>query len=647
MPLGQAKVYTCGSRLNARDERRRHTSPSSYPLSFRPPVSPSGSQIDRIGERFSGNYIEDAPLHGRTASPETGSSTTSSEDEQHDYAVYVSRDLENTPIEDAYHSTEPRRYANGGISINTSYLECPQPHSALHTPVTPTTPYSAIHSSPGDIEYPPHIFDYSSYYPSSPMEIPPYSSYPSPIRQRPGVSHILHLRFIGFWINLNPLATVCSQSPRLVRAFQEIFADALQFAESSDMVNHALLAFSAADASINARGDWARQVRMAASKHAEECQRLLAGELHRFTVGERNIISGDYRGRTSNWDLDFKATRLSLFLLLCYGLCASDISYMQLTSHHLCNFDSVISAHAPMYQSDYPPLAQFPISSIFNAALGDGWRIRLFACGDDFNHGPGEEGLEIGHDTNYFDDLRRAFEQSNSALHPDMSSAEAGDGDKVTISREHRPYGCRAAPCQVSNPTPTPRRTPTPSGNDCPASPPMGLMDINFAALSEEININSNLHYSRIGDYGCSAAAKNNTNNVDSLNKQPNYTSDPPRLTYTPPPPMLSPGNNRSPTAGSFGPVHVSNHHGSSTSYIQSRVSEDTSMLSYSYSPPPLPHSQSIQHDSATGHGQYMYPIHHSVINSTSNSEFDPRIMQKQHQQNPYNTLLQNQQMRM
>ena len=87
------------------------------------------------------------------------------------------------------------------------------------------------------------------------------------------------------------------------------------------MVNHALMAFSAADAGINAEVEWSARLNITGLKHAGKCQRMLGGRLGRLRIG-----SSEERGDddVTIVESEITAVRLSIFLMLCYGVSPHD-----------------------------------------------------------------------------------------------------------------------------------------------------------------------------------------------------------------------------------------------------------------------------------------------------------------------------------
>lgn len=208
--------------------------------------------------------------------------------------------------------------ADAGKDI-TSYLNCLiQPSCDIPSPSisNPTTPIYPFQSSSNQTGYPNY-----SYFPLDACQPHPSS------RPRSPISRTLHARFTQFWAHINPLGIVCSNSPKFSNTVHTIFTHYVPiYAETDDMVNHALMAFSAADAGINAGGEWGRKLNIAGWKHAGECQRMLGVRVGKLKLGptEQSALSVGLVAES-----EITAVRLSIFLMLCYGvsLFCPDLSY--------------------------------------------------------------------------------------------------------------------------------------------------------------------------------------------------------------------------------------------------------------------------------------------------------------------------------
>lgn len=82
------------------------------------------------------------------------------------------------------------------------------------------------------------------------------------------------------------------------------------------MVNHALMAFSAADAGINAGAEWGRKLNIAGWKHAGRCQRMLGVRLGKLRLGSTQREPTDALAA----DSEITAVRLGILLMLFYGV---------------------------------------------------------------------------------------------------------------------------------------------------------------------------------------------------------------------------------------------------------------------------------------------------------------------------------------
>ena len=254
-------------------------------------------------------------------SPGTASSTGGSDDDTGDYGsmsgyhghdamqVGHSPQLVGLSLSDGHMVNEGRavtssmtdtRYLDYLVRLSCDNLSSPP----LSNPTTQLYPFQ---SSPRSSEYAEY-----SYFPFAAGQTHP------PPRPRSPTSRTLHSRFIQFWAQFNPFAIVCPHSPRFANTIQTIFTHYVPlYAEVDDMVNHALMAFSAADAGINVGVKWSSKLNITELKHAEKCQRMLGARLGRLGIG-----SSEERGDSDATiiESEMTAVRLSILLMLCYGV---------------------------------------------------------------------------------------------------------------------------------------------------------------------------------------------------------------------------------------------------------------------------------------------------------------------------------------
>jgi len=332
--------HSCSPGLNAREERRRQA-PSSFPLSFRTPPSHSegkgrsGTLSPTPGSQYGAN----TGYRIRVPSPGTASSTGGSDDDQGDYpggyngvpiqggnrSGISGYQSDGAPrVGQPQHLTGlPISIMGGHIGANncndrgltdpnhdvTSYLNCLMQSSCdLPSPSIsdPTTPIYSMQA-----ESHPSGYSNYSYFPLDAGQDHP------PSRPRSPTSRTLHTRFTQFWAHLNPFGIVCPQSPKFVNTVHTIFTHYVPlYAEVDDMVNHALMAFSAADAGINAGGEWGRKLNIAGWKHAGRCQRMLGVRLGKLRLGSTQRETTD----SLVADSEITAVRLGILLMLFYGV---------------------------------------------------------------------------------------------------------------------------------------------------------------------------------------------------------------------------------------------------------------------------------------------------------------------------------------
>ena len=324
--------HSCSPGLNAREERRRQA-PSSFPLSFRTPPSHSEGKgrPGAISPTSGTQYGANTAYRIRVPSPGTASSTGGSDDDQGDYASGYNRGgISGFQADSAPRVGQPQNLTGlqislmdghmGGSNCNdrgltdpnhdvTSYLNCLMQSSCdLPSPSIsdPTTPIYSMQAGS-------HSSGYSnfSYFPLDASQDHP------PSRPRSPTSRTLHTRFTQFWAQLNPFGIACPESPKFVNTVHTIFTHYVPlYAEVDDMVNHALMAFSAADAGINAGGEWGRKLNIAGWKHAGRCQRMLGVRLGKLRLGSTQREVTDALAA----DSEITAVRLGILLMLFYGV---------------------------------------------------------------------------------------------------------------------------------------------------------------------------------------------------------------------------------------------------------------------------------------------------------------------------------------
>lgn len=412
--------HSCSPGLNAREERRRQA-PSSFPLSFRtPPLHSEGKgksgALSPTGSQYGANTV----YRIRVPSPGTASSTGGSDDDQGDYTGRYN----GVPIQGGnrggYQSDgasrvgQPQHMTGLPISIMdghmgasncndrgltdpnhdvTSYLNCLMQSSCdLPSPSIsdPTTPIYSIQTGS-------HSSGYSNY---SYFPLDAGQNHP-PSRPRSPTSRTLHTRFTQFWAHLNPFGIVCPESPKFVNTVHTIFTHYVPlYAEEDDMVNHALMAFSAADASINAGGEWGRKLNIAGWKHAGRCQRMLGVRLGKLRLGSTQREVTD----SLAVDPEITAVRLGILLMLFYGLFIGDASLLRLTSQLLTLYKT-IPTH-PSSSNINSPTA-IPIVSHYTDLPNGGYRVHLTL---DNSHEDEEMGLVVDHGTQVFAQIRSEYE---------------------------------------------------------------------------------------------------------------------------------------------------------------------------------------------------------------------------------------------
>lgn len=186
--------------------------------------------------------------------------------------------------------------------LNQSSCDLPSP--SISNPTTPVYPFQANSQN----------YNNYSYFPLDPSQSHP----PPPPRPRSPTSRTLHARFTQFWAHMNPFGLVCTNSPKFAHVIHIIFTHYVPlYAEADDMVNHALMAFSAADAGINAGDELGRRLNIAGWKHAGRCQRMLGVRLGKLNLGS-SAQRGEIDGLVS--ESEITAVRLGIFLMLCYGV---------------------------------------------------------------------------------------------------------------------------------------------------------------------------------------------------------------------------------------------------------------------------------------------------------------------------------------
>ena len=296
-------------------------------MTFRAPTShDAGGRKEAFSSTSNGPYGTKNSI--RVPSPGTTSSTGGSDDDTGDYGsmsgyhghdamqVGHSPQLVGLSLSDGHMVNEGRAVTDS--MINTRYLDYLVRLSCDNLSTPPlsnhTQPLYPFQSSPRSTEYAEY-----SYFPCVAGQTHP------PPRTRSPASRTLHSRFIQFWAQVNPIAIVCPDSPRFVQTVQTIFTHYVPlYAEEDDMVNHALMAFSAADAGVSAGAEWSGKLNITGLKHAGQCQRMLGARLGRLRIGSSEE-RGD--GDVAIVESEITAVRLSIFLLLCYGVSPCDCEH--------------------------------------------------------------------------------------------------------------------------------------------------------------------------------------------------------------------------------------------------------------------------------------------------------------------------------
>lgn len=355
----------------------------------------------------------------RVPSPGTASSTGGSDDDQGDsYAHYKTtiqgrngggipeyqgasttriehpQNMRGLPMIEGQVGGENGRGLTDCRSEVASYLNylnqssCDLPSPSISNPTTPIYPFQPSSHSPGYSNY--------SYFPLD-------AGQPHPPRPRSPTSRTLHARFTQFWGHMNPFGLVCPNSPKFASVVHAIFTHYVPlYAEEDDMVNHALMAFSAADAGINAGDERGRKLNIAGWKHAGRCQRMLGVRLGRLNLGSM-AQRGDVDGLVS--ESEITAVRLGIFLMLCYGLCISDASLLRLTSELL-----TLSKTKPGHPTSASSPATVPITSTYTDLGDGGYRVRLSLDHNPGSEEPEEVGLIVGDTTHIFTQIRKEYE---------------------------------------------------------------------------------------------------------------------------------------------------------------------------------------------------------------------------------------------
>lgn len=416
--------HSCSPGLNAREERRRQA-PSSFPLSFRtpPPHSEAKSRSETLSPAPNGQYRPSRGYRMRLPSPGTASSTGGSDDDQGDYisgyngvsilggnrsGISGYHPEGASPVSHPPHlSGLPMSMMDGHMGASncndrgvtdsnndlTSYLNCLM-HSSCDLPSPsisdPTTPIYPLH--PGSHS---SGFGSYSYFPMDAGQDHP------PSRPRSPTSRSLHSRFTQFWAQLNPLGLICTDSPKFVNTVHTIFTHYVPlYAEVDDMVNHALMAFSAADAGINAGGECGRKLNIAGWKHAGRCQRMLGARLGKLKLGSSTP-------REANEALvvesEVTAVRLGIFLMLFYGLFINDASLLSLTSQ-------LLNRTMPLHSRSSNSPTTIPIMCEYTSLPDGGYRVHLSLDHSPASNEDVEPGMIIGHDTQVFTQIRRDWE---------------------------------------------------------------------------------------------------------------------------------------------------------------------------------------------------------------------------------------------
>ena len=310
----------------------------------------------------------------------------------------------------------------GGSSVGVSsfaskYLEA----LARQTDVSTNLPSPSI-SNPSTPIYP---FQLSSHTPGYAYSYFPHMITHPPPRPRSPISRTLNARYNQFWTQNNPFAFVCTSSPRFSSTLHTIFSRYIPpYAETDDMVNHALMAFSAADAEKEcSSGEWHRKLNIAGLRHAGKCQRMLGVRLGKLRLG-----SSEQREEINPMvtDTEITAVKLSIVLMLCYGvsflhskyistsesiniipqLCIADVSLVRLTTQLLA-----LSKTIPAYSPSTSYVATIPIASTFTEYPGGGFRVRLYLDKSHSGNEQEEPGMILGHDIHPFKQLRTEFEK--------------------------------------------------------------------------------------------------------------------------------------------------------------------------------------------------------------------------------------------
>ncbi|KAF8455171.1 hypothetical protein BGX38DRAFT_1140661 [Terfezia claveryi] len=434
--------HSCSPGLNAREERRRQA-PSSFPLSFRTPPSHSESKgrSGTLSPAPGSQYGANAAYRIRVPSPGTASSTGGSDDDQGDYAGEYNRvsiqggnrgGISGYQSDGAPRVGQPQHLTGLPISIMdghmgasncndrgltdsnhdvTRYLNCLMESSCdLPSPSIsdPTTPIYSMQAG----SHPSGYSNYS-YFPLDARQDHP------PSRPRSPTSRTLHTRFTQFWAHLNPFGMMCPESPKFVSTVHTIFTHYVPlYAELDDMVNHALMAFSAADAGINAGGEWGRKLNIAGWKHAGRCQRMLGVRLGKLRL-QREVTDALVV------DSEITAVRLGILLMLFYGLFIGDASLLRLTSQLLTLY-RIIPTHTLSSNINAP--TAIPIVSHYTELHNGGYRVHLTL---DNSHEDEEIGLIVDHGTQVFAQIRSQYESHiapeilwGAALHEDDDDDE-------------------------------------------------------------------------------------------------------------------------------------------------------------------------------------------------------------------------------
>ncbi|KAF8454429.1 hypothetical protein BDZ91DRAFT_767964 [Kalaharituber pfeilii] len=357
-----------------------------------------------------------------------------------------------------------------------------------------------------------------------------------PQRPRSPISQVLSTRFTQFWTQYNPLSIVCPTSPRFVNAIHAIFSRHVpQYADTDDMVNHALMAFSAADASLSTRGERGKKLSIVGYKHAGRCQRMLSQRLEKLGIG----FSGTSGNQTDIIiaDTEIASVKLSIFLMICYGL-------MEL------------SKSIPSYQVSDQPAPTISVSSNYKELPGGGYHVRLYVE----KNGTEEEepGLLFAHNTEVFAQFRKYYETNISPETTwdsldNYNDKDDPEDDEEGVDRQGlssriesinppsqrqlmklRPEMLRLT-TSLPFPTGQPVITPTSTTNTTPVIPVVDFSDLGAAAASVAVG-----EYSPPpGSYG--------------ITLPPRHTHPPQTLPHSHP--STSPDPSASPTSPKFDPI--------------------------------------------------------------------------------------------